>query len=367
MITESFVREHLDRFEDFWHRREAAIQHEVTIEAYGYPLHFATNDPLLLEVPRLCVDRYSRSKLIENAAPLHLNFILDRQLPIKRVPINWPSRLRYIGQNDWLTVNAEPWVNSFADLKQHIGLAFVSESIAQKPLLLSRYIGDCFVLNMLLRTGWGELHASCLYRDRRAILLIAPHNTGKSTTAFRLAMNGYQLLSDGMTYVRPHPFPPLFANAENDQGQFKNANGGGLGRGLELLGYPIGEVKLRMDMLKEFPQIKKHGRKTLVREDAKMVFNLREAMPDRMCEDSIWPQEIVVCLLERVNSHKTVADPIDRSAALNDLLPNSSHLTNVSLLTNNLNSIEQLLDRARCYRLKIGSDVTGILKAIENL
>lgn len=358
MITESFVRQHLDRFEDFWHRREAAIKHEVTIEAYGDPLYFATNDPLLLEVPRLCADRYSHCKPIENATPLRLNFILDRQLPIKRVPINWPSRLRYIGQNDWLTVNAEPWVNSFADLKQHIGLAFVSESIAQKPLLLSRYIGDCFVLNMLLRTGWGELHASCLYRDRRAILLIAPHNTGKSTTAFRLAMNGYQLLSDGMTYVRihnPHPNPPPSQKTD------------GRGNKIELLGYPIGEVKLRTDMLKEFPQIKKHGRQTLVREDAKMVFNLREAMPDRMCEDSIWPQEIVVCLLERVNSHKTVAESIDQSTALIDLLPNSSHLNAVSQLANNLTSIKQLLDRARCYRLKIGSDVTGILKAIENL
>lgn len=357
MISESFVREHLDRFEDFWHRREAAIQHEVTIEAYGYPLHFTTNDPLLLEVPRLCADRYSHCKPIENAAPLRLNFILDRQLPIKRVPINWPSRLRYIGHGDWLTVNVEPWVNSFADLKQQIGLAFVSESIAKKPLLLSRYIGDCFVLNMLLRTGWGELHASCLTRDGRAILLIAPHNSGKSTTAFRLAMNGYQLLSDGMTYVRhhnPHPNPPPSQKADR--------------RGdIELFGYPIGEVKLRMDMLNEFPQIKKHGRKALVREDTKIVFNLREAMPDRMCAESIWPQEIVVCLLDRTSRRVTTAEPIDPQAALIDLLANSSHRNEPELMAVNLNSIEQLLDGARCYRLKIGSDVAGILKVVETL
>jgi hypothetical protein len=356
MLTESFIQQQLDRFEDFWHRRDSAATHEIVINAYGYPVQFATNDPRLLDIPGLCADRYSQCDPIVPARPIQLNFILDQRLPAKRVPRNWPAHLRYNGTTDWLTVNAEPWVNSCADLKQQIGLAFVSTSIARHPLLLSRYVGDCFVLNMLLRTGWGELHASCLQRDGRAILLIGPHNAGKSTTAFRLTMNGYQLLSDGMTFVRVHNPKPDLPQSQKTTRE---------GNEIELLGYPIGEVKLRMDMLSEFPQIKKRGRKTLVREDTKMVFNLREVMPERMLAESIRPREIVVCLVERATRRTTTAEPIERETALIDLLPNSSHWNEVGLLKNNLASVETLIDRARCYRLKIGSDVAGIIRTVE--
>jgi hypothetical protein len=342
-VTESFIDSQIDRLEDFWRRRESATTAELSFSAYGYPVHFATNDPILLEVARISSGRYSRCAPIPDANPIRLHFILDRQMPVEPVPKEWPSRLRYIGKDDWLAVNAEPWVNAFADLRQWTGVAIVSDSLARRPNMVSRFIGDCFVTNMLLRTGWGQLHASCMVRDRRAVLLVAPNNTGKSTTAFRLVMNGYRLLTDGMTYVRTSE------------------------QGIELLGYPVGEVKLRLDMLEEFPEVQARGEAALVREDTKMVLNLRQEMPDRTIEDSIWPDQIVLCLLERTGDAETTAEPIDRHAALVGLLPDAAHLDDMQVLLNNLASIQALLVKARCYRLKLGSDVKGILKAVESL
>jgi hypothetical protein len=45
------------------------------------------------------------------------------------------------------------------------------------------------------------LHAGCVVRDGRAILLAAPSGTGKSTISLALALRGWSLLSDDWTFV----------------------------------------------------------------------------------------------------------------------------------------------------------------------
>jgi hypothetical protein len=219
----------------------------------------------------------------------------------------------------------------------------VSPSLARSPRFLSRYVCDTFVLNMMMRTGLGLLHASCLWREGRALLLSAPHNTGKSTTALRLALHGYRLLSDGMTYVRVHE------------------------RGLELLGYPVGEAKLRLDMIDAFPELGGHGEPTLVREDTKMVFDLRRALPQRVVERSVWPEEIVLCQLRRTEGRATHLAPLARDEALRALWPESSFVDDEEVMRTNLRAIRALLARARCYRMALGSDEAGILQAVDGL
>ncbi len=207
-MSQDFIASQLDRLTDFWRRRESAAAHEFSDAVCGYPYRVTANHPELLAAARLSARRFSRCAPVAGGQPIALHYILDSALPETPVPHDWPQRLRHMGAGDWLAVNAEPWVNAFADLRRWVGVAFVSAPLMRAPYMLSRFIGDTFTLNMLLRTGWGQLHASCLWRDGRAVLLTAPHNSGKSTTAFRLVMNGYRLLSDGMTYVRVHGRSP---------------------------------------------------------------------------------------------------------------------------------------------------------------
>jgi hypothetical protein len=342
-VSEAFIQSHLDIVQDFWRRRESEPEFAFNGHAYGYPYRMIANDAALLEAAACSMSRYTLCAPIADGRAINLRFVFDRRLPDVEVPADLPSRLRYMAAGPWLAVNAEPWVNSFADVQAWTGVAFVSSALAQRPRLYSRFIGDCFVLNMLMRSGWGQLHASCLYRDGRAVLLSAPNNSGKSTTALRLAMNGYQLVSDGMTYSRTIP------------------------DGIELLGYPVGEAKLRMDMLDEFPEIRQHGEAVLVREDTKMVFNLRQAMPERMLDTPIRPRDVVLCLLQRTSHSATTAEPISREEALLSLLPESSFVDDMPVMLSNLTSVQSLLSRARCYRLYLGHAVRGILDAVEHL
>jgi hypothetical protein len=63
------------------------------------------------------------------------------------------------------------------------------------------------VCDFLTRGSHSFLHAACLAVPRRGswrgVVLSAPSNTGKTTTALALADNGWRLLGDDITYVRP--------------------------------------------------------------------------------------------------------------------------------------------------------------------
>jgi hypothetical protein len=338
-----FLNSQLDHLEDTWHRRAARLDFTHTYQAFGFPVSFACNHPVLLEAARISAERFSRSPWGEPQRNIRLEFLLDERLPGERVPEDWPSRLRYQAVGSRLSINAEPWVNAFADLNQRHAVCLISPSLSEHPRLYSRFIADSFTLNMVMRDGLGQLHASCAYRDGKAILFSAPHNTGKSTTALRLALNGYQLLTDGMTYIRLR------------------------GKQTELLGYPVGEVKLRLDTVDQFPGLIQEVRPTLVREDKKVVVNLRQALPGKVLDDSIFPQETVVCVVKRPGGEETRLDQIQAGEALVELVPESTLLDETEVMQSNLDIVARFLQGARCYRLTLGSDETGLLEAVAEL
>lgn len=342
-MSADFISQHLDLLPDAWRRKDMITPYTHQFAAFGLPVHFASNHPTLLAGARISASRYSQSVTQPEGKPIRLTFLLDRQRAAPPVPENWPARLHYLASGPWLAIDAGEWGNGFAHLEQREGLALLSEALASQPYLYSRYLADSFLLNILLRSGLGQMHASCVYRSGRALLLCAPHNSGKSTTAFRLARRGYGLLSDGMTYVRSTS-----------------------GR-LELLGYPVGEVKLRLDMVAEFPELHGAGEERLIREDKKVVVNLMKAAPEQILKESIFPAEIVLCLVERAQRAETSVERIDFETARLALFPEIAHYDEPQVVRSNLAAVEALIHQARLYRLRLGSDETGIFEQVERL
>jgi hypothetical protein len=342
-MTDDFIIEHLDILPDAWRRKETSTLYTLDFSAFGFSVHFASNHPTLLEGARISASRYSQSATKEAGRPIRLTFLLDRQRTAPPVPPDWPARLRYLATGLWLSIDSGEWGNGFAHLERREGFAFLSEALASQPYLYSRYLADSFLLNMLRYSGLGQLHASCVYKSGKALLLSAPHNSGKSTTAFRLARCGYRLLSDGMTYIRSTT-----------------------GR-LELLGYPTGEVKLRLDMVAEFPDLQGEGEERLVREDKKMVVNLLKVAPEQVLTQSIFPGEIVLCLLERGEGAETFVERIDFESARLALFPEITHYDESRVIRSNLAAVETLLRQARLYRLRLGSNAAGMIAQVERL
>ena len=117
------------------------------------------------------------------------------------------------------------WGNCFADMKRFEAHTVLASSLAEDPEQVCQVFVNTILNNFLTRRGYSMLHASALVKDGHILVLQAPHGTGKSTTALRLLLNGYQLLSDSQIYL-----------AERE---------GALWMG----GFPVGRTKLRADML----------------------------------------------------------------------------------------------------------------------
>ncbi len=58
------------------------------------------------------------------------------------------------------------------------------------------------IRGQLLRAGFHLLHASCVVRDGRALLIFGPKGAGKTTSALLLARSGFELLANDRVFVR---------------------------------------------------------------------------------------------------------------------------------------------------------------------
>lgn len=342
-MNDGFLASHMHLLEDFWRRRESALEHILDYQAFGFPVTVLSNHPRLLEGARISGGHFSKCETTDESGRIHICLVVDESLPAAPILSGWVAQLRYFGVGDWLTINAEPWLNAAAHLIDRRSVAIISQSLLDHPHLYSRYILDTITLNMVTHSGLGMVHASCVHRDKTAYLLSATHNTGKSTTAFRLALAGYQFVADGMTFVRVG----------------KN--------GIELMGYPVGEVKLRLDTIQMFPMLNGHGRDVVVREDKKLVFNLRSLLPSQVLEGSIYPERIIVLLMERTNLRDTHLEAIGKTETLEGLFPETMHLDREQIMENNLQAVRVLLEKAQTYRLLLGSDEDKILSVLAEL
>jgi hypothetical protein len=184
------------------------------------------------------------------------------------------------------------------------------------------------------------LHATGLVVGDRALLLMAPHNTGKSTTALRLVLAGYRLLSDSHIYAA----------------QYHD--------GLLLTGFPVGRIKLRQDMAAEFPQLQPLLTPEAARDETKYVVDLRRLLPERVCAEAVYPARLDLCLLSRSNMAASRLTPAHRAEIEEAVMLNSLHYDPDEVWTRNLAILELLLDRCQLHRLSVGSDPAGIVAAV---
>jgi hypothetical protein len=177
--------------------------------------------------------------------------------------------------------------------------------------------------------------------NEQLIIMVAPHNTGKSTTALRLLRAGYKFLADGMALLQQ------------------------TGQGFEVGGYPIGEVKLRDDVLALFPEYS--GQRVLVREQRKTVVNLRQIHPGLLVEKTIRPTSILLCFLERGNTGQTSVEKISPEDALPLLAGNTVFWDEAERLAANNNTLHSFIRAAKCYQLKTDNNFEELLAAIDQL
>jgi hypothetical protein len=188
-------------------------------------------------------------------------------------------------------------------------------------------------------------------KEGRLIVLVAPHNVGKSTTALRLLRAGYIFLADGMVLMK-------------SRSRLKRDEDSG-GNELIFGGYPIGEVKLRDDVLALFPEYA--GERVQVREYRKTVVNLRQTHPSQLVETVFTPSTIHLCLAERTTDHASHLSSLTAHNAQPTLTANTVFWDEPQRLAHNTALLSQLMQTAHFHRLSIGTDTDSLVNTLEKL
>jgi hypothetical protein len=327
--------------EDFWSRQTNVQSESFEFEPFGLPATITANRPDILAAVRLSAGRFSRAVRSNGGWSMRLQLVV-RSEPTDPLPADLPERLLYSGVGRWITVSAGAWGHAFANLDTREAAVFLSPALAANARLVSRYFIDHYLLNFIL-TEWAMLHASCVFDParQRLIVLIAPHNTGKSTTALHLLRAGYHFLADGMV---------LFQRGQQ-------------GDDFIVGGYPIGEVKLRNDVLSLFPDY--GGEAVRVREQRKTVVNLREAHPGQLVETLVTPSDIYLCFVQRSGRTRTQIEPLSPEEVWPRLMANTVYWDERARVASNNDLLQALLQVAGVHCLELGSDVAGIVAALE--
>lgn len=326
--------------DDFWSRRDNIQKFSFEFAPLGVPTAITANDPGALAAAPLSAKRFGQMSEGQGQR-ISIQLVVGKIETIP-VPLELPERLVYSGVGDWITVSAGEWGHGFANLQTRTALIFLSPALAAETRLVSRYFVDHYLLNFLM-TEWAMLHASCVTdSDKKTLLImVAAHNTGKSTTALRLLRAGYRFLADGMALLKVR------------DGQ------------LIAGGYPIGEVKLRDDVLAAFPDYV--GEAVKVREHRKTVVDLRPLHSKSVLESFVLPSAIHLCFVERGGRAETTITPLAPMAARELLRANTVFWDYAHRLAHNTIVLDHLLGVAKLHRLQLGSDPDKIISAVESL
>ncbi len=350
--------------EDFWHRRALEPEFSRTFRVNGCSVEMTSNHAGVLTVADLVAPQYSVAPPRPGAGfrlqiAVHAPTVDPGPPPEDMFPF-----IHYAGSGDWFNLHLGAWGSCFADLRTGFGVAILAPTFAARPDLVARHLINTLLTNFLTRNGFAMLHATGLVRngtplngDRslrlrkasaqtathptRVLLLMAPHNSGKSTTALRLTLSrAFRLLTDSMVYLSETP------------------------DGLQLTGFPVGRGKLRRDMLPHFPELAPLLTPEQVRDETKFVLDLHQLDSTLVYDEAIVPDQIDLCLLKRNGQPKTFIQEATLEETWEAIMLNSLHNDTPEVWAENLRLIEPLVNRARLFHLEIGTEGNGIIEKL---
>ncbi len=337
-------RQHRDQLTDFWSRRHCVPRYMHDFRVFGRRIRLTSNEEHVLAAAGHCRPLYSTAPPTTDDTLFSIHVVVQAGPDdTEPVPANLFDHTRYAGHGDWLMMQLGQWGHAHVDLSAGRALAVLAPSLARRPETVCQCLLNTIITNLFIAGGYGMLHASCLFRAGRALLLLAPHNTGKSTTALRLALAGYPLLSDSMVFVPSS------------------------GAHLQLLGFPVGKIKLRQDVVQQFPRLEPLLTSEPVRDEVKYSVDLREVDLGLVHETVAEPAAIELCLLEQSGESQTRLVPASRAEALDAVMANSLYYDTEAVWQQNLAAIQPLIERARFHCLAIGSDGDALVATVSRL
>ncbi len=334
---------HQDRLEDFWGRRENRLNYIQEFLLFGRTVRVATNQADLLAAVELSRPQYSQANRVDGRA-FQIELVV-RPAPVDPgpVPDDLVRHIQYTGQGNWLAIHYGPWGHCQVDLAGRYARSVLTPELASRPYLVSSWMLNTVFTNLLVASGLGMLHATALTRGKHAFLLMGQHNSGKSTAALNLVLAGYALLSDSLVYLSPS------------------------GEQVQLFGFPVGRLKLRSDVLGDFPDLQPLLSAEPIRGETKFVLDVRQLGPRQVVDWAVTPATIDLSLLSRSGAADTRLELASRSEVMDSVLANSLYYDEPAAWARNLKPIQRLIERSRLHHLRAGTRPESLVAAVDSL
>ena len=327
--------------EDFWGRRRNEPTHRREMVVFGRNTRIHANEAAVLEVVDFSTRLFSRvERLCDRSFEVRI-VVSPAPQPLQPVDESLVNKLHYVGQGDWLHIRAAEWGSAHVALNRREAHMILTPELACRPDLVSSCLLNTVLLNLVIADGVSMLHASCLMRNGRALLLMAPHNTGKSTTALELVRTGYRLLTDSMVFFELVDGKPL------------------------LMGMPVGRIKLRLDVLSRFPELESSLKPEQVRSEIKYVAELTDTTQTE--REAVSAAAVTLCLLRRSDLESTHYGVAERTEIMQAVVHNSLYFDSSTAWRRNLAQLEQLVELADWYSLAVGTIPEGIVEAVNSI
>ena len=177
----------------------------------GAAFEFVTESPELLRVVRWAFDGLPRHRLSASPPRMGIRLVLggrrkadrrSRRVPTHRVDEPGPFALHsttglLCGVGDGSTV-------ALMSAAQHSALIVVARDLLRFPYHVRYELIEFAVFTLAARVqGLMPLHAACIGRGRRGLLLIGDSGAGKSTAVLHCALQGLDLVSEDTLFVAP--------------------------------------------------------------------------------------------------------------------------------------------------------------------
>jgi hypothetical protein len=323
---------------DFWGRRRNAPSHRRSFFVFGRRVVLASNEPAVLQAAGHSAPLFSIAPPRDGPS-YHVRLIVaEPPHDPGELPGNLFDHILYAGEGQWISLQIGRWGHAHAALEAGKAAAVLAPSLAASPAAVSRYLLNTLLLNFLIASGLGFLHATGLERDGRVLLLMGGHNQGKSTTALRLTDAGFRLLGDSHVFVEG-------------------------GAELTLYGFPVGRLRLRPDVLGTIGKMAEVEDEP-VRGELKHGFDLRRHRPDAVAERAITPRSVTLCLLSRGDSERTLVRPAPAATVLDQVMANSLYYDAAEAWGANLEHLATLLERSQCHEVQIGRDPEELVRRL---
>jgi hypothetical protein len=258
--------------------QRAQLSHRAEFFPLGFPVQVASNSLAVLDAAEQSWSGWSRAF---DRPPLEIRVIVHLDGPVPgRDPI-------YRAQHHLLTIHADAANFATCDLQSSYGFLCVTPAVASAPYFRN-HILETMAYLMLDYRYITILHAGCVARGDRGVLLCGEPGAGKSCLAYACVKSGWTLLSDDFSALVRDP------------------------RGNTVIGRPH-RLRFRPSALHLFPELKNF--ESSITPFGKHMFDLRTgAIPDVHTAPCCHAKKIV--FLDRRDSGPAELVSMDQDQAL---------------------------------------------------